>query len=107
MDYILQRVLKIKLSERNRKCKEKFANVFRSMQNHRIANESVKSGFTSLTKHVLTELKEIDEQNKSLRTIHCEILVKFGKLKFVNPEKTDNNWYVIVNVLHIIFIIFL
>lgn len=62
-----------------KKCKEKLVNVFGTMHNC----QCIKSGFASLTKHVLTELKEINEQNKSVRTILREIFVKFGELKFL------------------------
>lgn len=81
-------VLKIKSSEeKQKKCKEKLANIFRTMHYCTIANTSIKNDFSSDTKQILVQLKETDEQNKSLRTILREILVKIREQKFVNTEK--------------------
>lgn len=78
---IRQIVLKQKSNEeKNKKDKEKFANVLR-LQIHTIAKTSVKQ--------ILRQLKETDEENKSIRTSLREILVKFHELKFVNKVKPE------------------
>lgn len=85
-------VLAIKSSEEKQKrCKEKLENAYRVVQNHTIPNELMKSYFTPHTKQILGELKETDEQNKSLRASLRAILMKISQQKFVNTEKTVEN----------------
>lgn len=82
-------VLRIKASEEKQKeFREKLANIYRTVQNHPIPNDSMRSDFTSFTKELLTHLKETDEQNKSLRATLREVLIKIREQKFVKTKKT-------------------
>lgn len=81
-------VLTLKSSEeKQKKCKEKLTNVFRTIQNHRINNTKVNGYFSSYVKQILTELKETDEQNKSIRTCLRVTLIKINEQKktYKNP----------------------
>lgn len=55
--------------------------MLRTIQIHTIAKSSVKQ--------ILRQLKETDEENKSIRTSLREILLKTRELKFVNGVKLD------------------
>lgn len=80
---VRQIILQLKASEeRQKRCKEKLVNFFRTQQKHPIKSER-----TSITKQLLVQIKDTDELNKSSKSILHKMLVKISEWNFENTNQ--------------------
>lgn len=70
--------------EKQKKCKEMLTSVFRTIQNDPIVNTITKGYSTSYIRQILSQLKETDEQNKSIRKCLRVTLIKISEQKKKN-----------------------
>lgn len=77
-------VLTLKLSEeKQRNYKNELVNVYRTVQKHSNSNPFEKNNSTPCTKQLLKQLREIDELNKSVRTLLRVTLMEHRGKNFV------------------------